>query len=274
MRLFLLLLPVIGLLMCNNAAAADPADPAVPAEPPVLHVPHFDHALPLDHAAWAEVHAHPLTLNRAETAAGQAVQEAGSFRLARGGDALFLRVDFDDHDIFTATTGDGENLYDNGDVAEWFIGLPPAPEAGGDASVLLPRRYLELHLNPAGHRSAYTIDRPGRPELLTSLPVTTELQVRRADDAGGRDDGWSGVMRLPLAAMADLLPGFDAEAPGDTPLSVLVARYNYGRFFPYRADGSSGPELSMWPAQPVTYFHLRPHHAPLVFDRPDGATRR
>lgn len=44
-----------------------------------------------------------------------------------------------------------------------------------------------------------------------------------------------------------------ADADG-TALTLLVGRYNYGHQLPYDNERQAGPELTMWPIQPVTSF--------------------
>ena len=255
----------------TRPAAADPARPAASPPPPEapaeLSVVRRGAPLPLDATGWSDVPRHALTPAQDGLDAGQALREPGSFQMALAEGALWLRVDFDDSDVSAIAEADGENLYDTGDVAEWFIGLAPEPDGQGG---LLPRRYLELHLAPNGTRSAYVIDRPMQVRPLATIPFRGEVRIDgRLDDATERDTGWSAVMELPLSELAELLPGFDAERPRATPLRVLVARYNYSRFLPYRADGTAGAELSMWPTQPRVAFHLRPHHAAVRFAEPD-----
>ena len=234
--------------------------------PPSLSVPAAEGPLPLSAPAWEQVPAHALTLDAGQIDAGGGLIETGRFRLALAGGSLWLRVDFDDRDVVQTAADDGDELYKAGDVAEWFIGLPPEADASG---TLQPASYLELHLAPNGARTAVRIDRPGLYETFFPVPFRGEVSVDGTlNDASNEDRGWSAVMELPLAEIAALLPGFDADHPAATPLSVLVSRYNYGRFFGYDDAGNSGPELSMWPTQPRTAFHLRPFHAPLRFPPP------
>jgi len=74
------------------------------------------------------------------------------------------------------------------------------------------------------------------------------------------------MFTLPWAELYRLAT--DAGLPTDAtpPLTMLVGRYNYGRHTPYDSNGIGGPELTMWPAQPRTNYHLRPSHAPLRFE--------
>ena len=204
-------------------------------------------------AAWERSPAYPLTLNAQQIAEGEALQYGGTAQFAWDDAALYLRVEMDDADPFTTATADGDVLYQAGDVAEWFVGKPPPEDWSGAGPG--PGWYLELHVAPNGLRSGYRITAPGRVEPLREMPFEAEVQRTEA--------GWAAWFTLPWSALREMDPTFEQ---GDA-LSVLVGRYNY----PPPAGGEGEVEgkdlvpreLSMWPTQPETRFHLRPYHAPL-----------
>ncbi len=217
-----------------------------------------DHPPTFEDAAWSRSPAVTLGPNTQQIAAGMVVAEPGQARLTYDEAAIYLRVDLTDHDICTTATADGDVLYHSGDVAEWFIGLP-VDEDGY-------RPYLELHVAPNGVRTAYLLARPGLVEPIDPIPFTAEVAVRGTLNAfADRDEGWSAIMTLPWQALRLLQPERDGQPitlANVPPLTMLVARYNYGRHLPWH-EGIGGPELTMWPAQPHTSYHLRRHHAPL-----------
>ena len=190
-----------------------------------------------------------MTLNAQQLAEGEALQHGGTARFAWDEEALYLRVAMDDADPFTTATADGDVLYTAGDVAELFIGKPPPED--WSASGPGPGWYLELHVAPTGLRSGYRIAAPGQIEPLAGLPFTAEVE-RTAT-------GWTTVFTLPWSALREIDPTFQR---GDA-LSVLVGRYNYAPPAGVEGEELLPRELSMWPTQPRTAFHLRPHHAPL-----------
>ena len=238
----------------------------------------------LDDPRWADVPRQGLTLNAEQIAEGQTLHEAGTFQLAHDAEAIYLRVDLVDHDLAATATRPEDRLFLTGDVAEWFIGTPPRssddPSAGGEgesggkgetkkneagAGSAGPAggSYLEMHLAPDGSTRTYRIQRPGLYQPLTEMPFTADLRIDGTlNDPSDRDRGWVGLLVLPRAELARLTG--HVEGGG---LTLLVGRYNYGRHLPFDEQAAGGPELTMWPTQPRTAFHLRPYHAPIDFDR-------
>lgn len=234
-------------------AKIDPADSVVGR--PTLSVAAVDEPLTLDSPHWLSLPNHALTLNALQIADDRRLYEPGSFQLARDDDALYLRIDFTDRDVVATAESDDDKLFQTGDVAEWFIGTPPTADG-------LPGSYYELHASPDGDRRAYRIDRPRLYEPMAEPPFTVEVQVRGTlNDPADRDAGWAVLFTLPWDAVA-YLEGVPAaiDEPTRIPLTLLVGRYNYGHYLPYNENGAAGPELTMWPTQPNTAFHLRPHH--------------
>ena len=244
---------VTAAALCSAGPAM--ADPA--AAPPAVTAHRVDAPPTLDDPVWDRLPRHALGLDAGAAAAGRSLLEPGCFQLAFDDEAIYLRTDFTDRDPFTLATADGQRLYTAGDLAEWFIGPPPDPQGR-----MTP--YLELHAAPNGVRSAYLLRRPGLPEPLSPAPFEAEVSV---DPPGTPGRGWRVLFSLPRAELFERIPGLDAA--GEPALSLLVARYDYSAGAPYAADGGAGPELSCWPVQPRTAFHLRPFHAPVRFGGAD-----
>ncbi|MEO1236752.1 MAG: hypothetical protein AAFX76_08195 [Planctomycetota bacterium] len=264
-----------GLLVgCHAAPSAQTADP--PDKPgaagPTLTADYLAAAQNPDDPRWHRVPAHAMALDRAQTAAGLTPREPGDVRFAYDAQALYLRFDFTDHDLVCTGVADGDELFKKSDIAEWFIGPPPRKTPGGH--VLAGGWYLELHASAAGLRTATLWLRPGLPQPIESPPFSVRVETRGTlNDHTDRDAGWTAVLTLPWSA----LRAIDPDLTPQTPLSMLAARYNYGHHTPRRPDGSAGPELSMFPAQPRTRFHLRPFHAPIRLAEPStlpSANRR
>lgn len=213
----------------------------------------------------------PMTLNAPAIADGKLPLEPGRFAVTYDAEAVYLSVELTGHDLVTTAVSDHDILYTAGDVAEWFIGTPPStPETDLATSASgrgqLPGRYLELHAAPNGVRSAYLITRPVLPEAIKPLPFEAEVKLRGTlNDDADRDEGWSVRFILPWSSLQKLDPTLAPDADLTGKLTMLVGRYNFGHHLPYQANGQAGPELTMWPPQPKTAFHLRPFHAPIHF---------
>ena len=177
-------------------------------------------------------------------------------QIAYDSTALYLRVEMTDRDVVATATQESDRLFQTGDVAEWFVGSPPTADGQ-------PGNYLELHVAPDGDRRAYRIDRPGLYQPVPQPPFTAEVRVDGTlNDFSDRDRGWAVLFVLPWSALAEsTAAGGSAGDIRQLPLSLLLGRYNFGHHLPYSASGFGGPELSTWPMQPQTAFHLRPHHA-------------
>jgi len=231
-----------------------------PMTPPVITMLRTDTPLTVQAPQWEGMAVYPMALNQPETAAGAKLHEPGEARFAFDDQAIYLHVRFHDRDVATLATQNDEGIYKYGDLAEWFIGTPPGPE--GEPGV-----YLEMHAAPNGECRAYRVQRPGVNERLTPIPFKIEIAIdgslnRRSDT----DRAWSAQFTLPWAVLEALDPNVTDRAALKRSLSTLVGRYNYGRHLLYGKDGAAGPEMTMWPPQPRTRFHLRPFHAPISFE--------
>lgn len=244
----------------QNAAHGDAKD---------SYVVHKVHAVPnLQDSSWKSAIQVDLVLDSMALNSYDSLKEPGWARMVYDDHAIYLWVNFLDRDICSSATKDHQILYSAGDIAEWFIGIPVGPNGE-------PGAYLELHLAPNGIRSAYRIIRPGLIEKLSTIPFSAEVNLRGTlNDSRDIDKGWTAKLTLPWDSLRESSPEFShldpyvfaeetADQSADYDLSVLIARYNYSKYLNYRADGHAGPELSMWPQQPRTSYHLRPFHAPI-----------
>lgn len=221
---------------------------------PKLILPKVQAVSSADDPVWKHAFTQPMLAS--EEAGKPELQEPGRFSMIADEEAIWLKLEMTDRDVVSTATADHQYLWELGDLAEWFIGVPPG-EDGTHGT------YVELHVNPHGHRSAYQWQRPG---LLEDWPLDTHhaeaIVHGQANDLASVDSGWDAVFRLPWASLHQVL-GL-AEAAKASPddglvLSTLVSRYNYGQHL-----RSTRPELSMWPMQPRDGFHLRPSHAEIV----------
>lgn len=215
----------------------------------------------VDDPRWSEAVPYALTLDAEQEAAGASVQEGAQFRVRHDGEAAYLRVDLLDRDVWTDATDDTEWVFVAGDTAEWFIGTPPAADGRHG-------HYYELHVAPNGQTRAYQMRKPRDTERIEIPGFRAEVRVDGTLNGDGEEDrGWSAMLTLPWSALAALE---DAEGrpvePRVTPLTMLVGRYNYGRYFTGGEHPRGGPELSHWPTQPKADYHLRETHAALVWD--------
>ena len=220
---------------------------------------------------WATAPARRLVTSLQQQAVAESDADAadppsttGWVRLLADADALYLRADLADTDLYNAANDQDAHVFTRGDTLEWFIGKPPPVD--WSVAGTGPGWYYELHVTPEGQRRAYLIREPGSFEPLAIAPFEAEIwrwtprsrpDLFPADQSGG---GWSVVMTLPWTALARVDPGWRW---GDG-LSTLVGRYDRTRD-PRQPEAKASRRLTMWPAQPRTAFHLRRHHAPIVF---------
>ncbi|MEM8783838.1 MAG: hypothetical protein AAGE65_13415 [Planctomycetota bacterium] len=252
-----LALSAAGVLTAGCAAPSASRVAASGASVPAVRAAAIDRAVWASADGWSHAERTALRLNQKQEAAGRSVREAGWFALGYDDEAVYLRAELDDADLVCLAERDGDSLFRRGDTLEWFIGPPARIEADGTTRL---GWYLELHVSPTGLRTATRWLRPGLAEVIGDAPF--EAAVTRRGTANAHRDvdaGWSATLRLPWAALRAIDPSWTM----DRPLTTLVARYNYGHHLPRDADGAGGPELSMFPPQPRTAFHLRTHHAPL-----------
>jgi hypothetical protein len=219
--------------------AAPPEVTAVHARAPVT----IDGVL--DDAVWRDAPVYTLTLSRAASAAGPALQEQGRVRFAWDATNFYMAVDFDDSDAVNESDADGGLLFNTGDLAELFLW----PEEH--------TWYWELYVTPNNLQSALFFPGPGRklPSCVGKhLTTVIAAKVRGTlNDWSDRDRGWTAEMAVPVKA---LTARGEAWGPGSK-WRLLVGRYNYSVHLPV-------PELSALPTLPKTDYHLRDSYARLV----------
>jgi hypothetical protein len=259
------------LLTLGLAGCVTPTRPAADRPLRTAHAVWAHRATTPDHPAWELAPVHTLTLDQTRIDDGRRPVEPGHAQFTFDDEALYLRVRFTDDDLVCTTADDGDpQMYLKSDTAEWFIGTPPTidPRTGR----LAGGWYLELHVSPAGRRAAVLWLRPGLPQVLDEPPFSAQVHARGTlNDHHGHDHGWDAVFTLPWDQLRRIDPTLGPHRPhesvgqaGPPPaLTTLVSRYNYGHRLPRNPDGSAGPELTMFPTQPRTQFHLRPFHARL-----------
>jgi len=243
----LMLGAVSGLFPSGGCAAS--GETARLARPPVMtaryaRTPIKVDGLP-DEAAWKKAKAYGLSLDRANTEAGEVLVEPGEVRLAWDEKYLYLAVKFHDSDIVAEGERDQLDQYKAGDTAELF--LKPEDRTW----------YWELHVTPAGGKTSFWY--PGRGRL--GLPSCREYAcgLRAAAHCAGTLNNWLDTDRYWTAEMA--MPVKDLTARGEhfgpgARWRILVGRYNYGRGLPKK-------ELSMVPRLSKTWFHFYEEFAAL-----------
>lgn len=261
---------VIGLIGCQSPVTQRQAATTLPPSIPVAVV---DKPLPIDDPQWARVSRHELVLSAADVAVRAKIAERGQVQFLRDAARIFVRFELEDRDLCTTAKADHDILYMAGDVVELFIGYPPVQVTDTPGATMPPRfaggSYLELHVAPNAVRSAYIIRRPGLVEKLDPLPFAATVQLRGSlNNHTDADDGWTALIVVDLDTLEKIL----GANPEGHPLTVLASRYNYGNGIPRLPDGTGEPELTMYPQQPRTAFHLRPFHAPLTSESIDGKT--
>lgn len=273
----LVLACLVGLAGCAGDRIVDESDglrdsPGMTMEIDMIDAVYLKTAPSIDDTVWDDAPVRWLSLDLERTSRDEPVHEPGFIQVAYTDDAIYLRVQMQDRDLVSLAERDNDELYKLGDVVEWFIGFPPVAEPGGDTPAdrasgpLFPSIYIELHAAPNGLRTAYRWARPGLIEKMDEIPFTFEYELdgslNRYEDS---DAGWTVLYELSWDSLARALGAASRAELLDRSLTMMVGRYNYGHHLPYPADGNGAPELTMWPAQPWTRFHLRNHHSPINF---------
>ncbi len=203
----------------------------------------------LDEAVWQKAPAYPLFLGQDRAADGTVLEESGSVRFAWDENNVYVAVTYTDSDIVAEGTQDEQLHFNMGDVAEVFL------KPGGNTC------YWELYVTPHGNKSTLFFPGRGRMGLPGSIEYSSGLQVGAKvngtlDAWQDNDEGWTAELAIPVK---DLTAYGDAFGPGSD-WRVLVARYNYSKNL-----NIIGPELSMTPQLPQTFFHLTDGYAKLEF---------
>lgn len=183
--------------------------------------------------AWSTIPAlPPLTLADGN---GPALHET-QVRLVADSDALYVRFDCTDDDIWATYTRRDDPIYEE-EVVEVFL-------APGDD---VPRRYVEIEVNPDGVLFDAVVDNPpGRPE---AIGVDRSWSCPGIAPTAERDDAarhWAVTLALPWQPIASAVGG---------DVSASVWRANFYRIERPR-DGSA--EFSCWSptlTEPANFHH-------------------
>jgi len=204
----------------------------------------------LDDPVWRDAPAYPLHLAADVDPGGlDDVQEPGEARFAWDDDNLYIAIHYTDSDVVAEGEHDNDMHFTMGDVGEVFI--------KPDGNTL----YWELYVTPHGMKSAFFFPSWSR-SLPSSFDYTMDLHVAAKVDGSlndwtDRDKGWTGEMAIPRAELEQYGDAFPGEG-----WSILVARYNYGRYLE-----KQGAELTMMPRLPMTSYHYHPGYARLELRR-------
>jgi hypothetical protein len=203
----------------------------------------------LDEAVWELAPAYDLH-SASDESVGRTF-ESGRIKACWNANYLYVAIEFDDSDIIAEAIEDQVHHYRFGDVAELF--LKPA-----DADC-----YWELYVTPRGNRSAFFYPSHGRLGLPSTMDDQFRLNVAASVDGtigdwSDRDEGWSAEFAV---SVADLVHRSGAEWGPGAPWTILVGRYNYGRY-------NEQCELSSVPGLPAADFHDRARFARLLLESP------
>jgi hypothetical protein len=201
----------------------------------------------LSDPVWQTATAYPLYLGKDRAADGTTIEEPGKVQFAWDDHWLYVAVTCTDSDVVAEGTEDEKHHYTMGDVAELFL------KPGGNSC------YWELYVTPRGNKSTLFFPGRGRFGLPGAIEYSSRLQVGAQvqgtlNDWKDTDTSWTGEMAIPIK---DLTTYGDPFGPGSD-WSVLVARYNYSKGLKL-----IGPELTMTPQLPETFFHLTDSHGKL-----------
>lgn len=200
----------------------------------------------LEDALWEGTESYPLL--QPGSAQQAEPEESGRVRLLYDDQHLYVGVALADRDVVQEEDRDHQHHYLTGDVAEVFL----KPTAAGAT------HYWELYVTPNGRKSSLFFPGRGRLGLPGAMTPMPGLEVAAKvygtlNDWRDEDKGWSAVMAVPLAVL-----GEHGHMPPESPWSILVARYNYGRQL-------SQPELTCCPRMPRAAWHEPEHWATLRF---------
>jgi len=198
---------------------------------------------------WQTAVAYPLSLGKDRAADGTTIEEPGEVRFAWDDQNVYVAITYTDSDVVAEGTEDEKHHYNMGDVAELFL------KPGGNSC------YWEMYVTPRGNKSTLFFPGRGRFGLPGAIEYSSDLQVGAQvqgtlNNWQDTDKGWTGEMAIPVK---DLVAYGDTFGPGSD-WRVLVARYNYSKGLKL-----IGPELTMTPQLPQTFFHLTDSHGKLNF---------
>jgi len=208
----------------------------------------------LDDAAWENAKVYTMHLSRDKLTEGKNLREEGKVRTAWDNNYFYLGVEFQDSDI--TATGDKDQMhhYRFGDLCEMF--LKPADKDN----------YVELYVTPQSKRTSFYIpkqkgDGPDRlDDFICGLEVAAYIgngTLNKRDDC---DQWWSAEMAMPVKDLEKL----GEQISAGSKWRILVARYNYSKFF---GEGDDEIEYSMTPSLSRTKYHLANEYARLYLEK-------
>jgi len=204
----------------------------------------------LDEAAWKDAAVYKMYLADDRAADGTQLQEGGEVMAAWDDNYFYLAAKFHDSDVVAGMEKDQELLFNYGDICELYL----KPETSS--------WYWELYCTPKGNKATLWI--PGRGRFgLDSLALGAKSGLVVAATVDGTVNDWKDKDKCWYVEMA--MPVKDLRAYGDafgrgTAWRILVGRYNYSKDL-----ATIGPELSMTPKLPKTFFHLTDYYAVVEF---------
>lgn len=196
----------------------------------------------LDDEAWKGAIVYRMFLGEDR---GEKPQEEGEAMVSWDSDYLYVGIKFYDSDIVAEGEEDQLHHYRLGDLAEVF--LKPEDRTW----------YWEYYVTPRGKKTTFWYPGRGRLGLPSGfqLPDGCELRVAARHEGTlnhwqDRDNYWTAEMAVPVRN----LTARGEEFGPDSKWRILVARYNFSRYLPWK-------ELSMTPQLSITSFHLHEEYA-------------
>lgn len=230
---------------------------------PSITAKHISRALNLDgkmsDPVWAKASAYSLMLPQMIYAhqpesmrktLGTRLWEKGEIKLLWSDEYLYIGGRFEDSDI-VADGKDDQTLHCNtGDLIEVFL----KPETD--------TYYWEIYGTP--HEKKTCIFYPGRGRHLvpgcfdadySAIIVKTSLDGT-FNHWKDKDKSWTVELAIPIKKLTEHGAKFDSSAKW----TILVSRYNYSRYLPWK-------ELSAYPLLSSPNYHLNEEYARLVLER-------
>jgi len=203
----------------------------------------------LDEIVWKNAQTYKLhrAVNREKD--GAKVSQSGEVKLAWDTNYFYIGVKFNDLDIIAEGKKNQQKHFQLGDLCELF--LSPKNNTW----------YWEMYVTPAGKKSCFFIPGRGRLGLPSMMEYKSELKVAAKvngtlNDWRDKDISWTAEMAVPIKELTARGEKFG----NDGGWTILVARYNYGRYI-----DSQSAELNMTPQLSRENYHLLSEFAPLKF---------
>lgn len=202
----------------------------------------------LNEAVWNQAPVYTFDLADDMAPNGESVREPGKVQLAWDDTYFYVGISCSDSDLVAEGLEDNLRHFELGDLFELF--LKPDDQMW----------YWELYVTPRGKKTDFFFPGCGRFGLPGAMDYQSGLKVAAQcqgtlENWRDKDTGWTAEIAMPIK---DLTAEGDAFGPGEK-WRVLVARYNYSRFF----NAPRGPEYSMTPKLSQTNFHLLSEYANL-----------